>query len=301
MILDELCPPAILYVAFSLTHIVIDLFKNLYNTAFLKFVVMIIFTLLLNILCQQGLDVVSWFIVFVPFIMMTVITSVLLFMFGLSPSKGNLKYNVQYPNRGKHGRGRGKHGRGKHSLSKSERRRMRRREKRRERQDREPSAHQNDGHHSHSQHPDVYEDNYKPSYKKYHRQHGKYYNDMPYDENGKIDKHHRHHRHHKWKDSEYNDDSADWEWNSGNKYKPGEHRPDHHRPRHHKGRGKGGHHGQGHHGSGHHGQGHRPRHPKCKTKQCNSYMDCDNGDGYCNNCGNGISCCGPKGGNAGCE
>ena len=176
MILDELCPPAILYVAFSLTHIVIDLFKNLYNTAFLKFVVMIIFTLLLNIICQQGLDVVSWFIVFVPFIMMTVITSVLLFMFGLSPSKGNLKYNVQYPNRGKHGRGRGrgKHSRGKYRLSKSERRRMRRREKRRERQDREPSAHQNDGHHSHSQHPDVYEDKYKPSYKKYHRKHGKY-------------------------------------------------------------------------------------------------------------------------------
>ena len=55
MILDEICPPAIIYIAFSLTHIVIDIFKKLYNTAFLKFVVMIIFTLLLNILCQQGL------------------------------------------------------------------------------------------------------------------------------------------------------------------------------------------------------------------------------------------------------
>jgi len=185
MILDELCPPAILYVAFSLTHIVIDLFKNLYNTAFLKFIVMIIFTLLLNILCQQGLDIVSWFIVFVPFIMMTVITSVLLFMFGLSPSKGNLKYNVQYPNRGKHNRGkhnRGKHNRGKNRLSKSERRRMRRRDQRRNSQESEPSAHQNAGHHKHSQHPDVYEDKNKPSYKKYHKQHGKYYNGMQYDE-----------------------------------------------------------------------------------------------------------------------
>lgn len=95
--IEQLCAPAILYIAFSLTQIIIDIFKNMYNTAMVKFVVMIVFSIALNILCKQGLGVISWFIVFVPFIMMTIITSLLLFVFGLSPMKGGLDYNVTYP------------------------------------------------------------------------------------------------------------------------------------------------------------------------------------------------------------
>ena len=92
--LESLCAPAILYIAFSITQIIIDIFKNMYNTAFLKFIVMIIFTIVLNILCQRGLGVVSWLIVFIPFITMTIITSLLLFVFGLSPATGSLNYSV---------------------------------------------------------------------------------------------------------------------------------------------------------------------------------------------------------------
>ena len=88
MIIENLCPPAILYLAFSLTHIIIDIFKNLYNTAFLKFMIMIIFTIVLNVLCQNGLGIVSWIIVFIPFISMTIISSLLLMVLGLSPSTG---------------------------------------------------------------------------------------------------------------------------------------------------------------------------------------------------------------------
>ena len=97
--LDTLCPPAILYLGFSLTQIIIDTFKGQYNTAFFKTIVMCIFTLLLNILCSRGLSVISWLIVFIPFILMTYITAVLLFVFGLSPSNGttNSNYNVKYP------------------------------------------------------------------------------------------------------------------------------------------------------------------------------------------------------------
>lgn len=97
MILDNICAPAVLYICFSLTHIIIDLFKTLYNTAFFKFIVMIIFSLMLNVLCENGLGVVSWIIVFVPFLLMTVITTLLLFMFGLSPTTGKLNYEVDYP------------------------------------------------------------------------------------------------------------------------------------------------------------------------------------------------------------
>jgi fatty acid desaturase len=62
----------------------------LYNTALVKFIVMIIFTFLLNILCQRGLTVISWFIVFIPFITMTIITTLLLITFGLSPFSGKI-------------------------------------------------------------------------------------------------------------------------------------------------------------------------------------------------------------------
>jgi hypothetical protein len=86
----ELCAPALIYVAFSLTQVVIDTFKGLYNTAFLKVIVMIIVTILLNALCQSGMGVVSWIIVFIPFIFMTIIIAILLYVFGLDPATGKL-------------------------------------------------------------------------------------------------------------------------------------------------------------------------------------------------------------------
>ena len=85
MLFDNLCMPAILYIVFSLTQIIIDIFKNMYNMAFLKFIVMIIFTILLNLLCKNGLGIISWFIVFLPFITMTILTTLILFVVDRSP------------------------------------------------------------------------------------------------------------------------------------------------------------------------------------------------------------------------
>jgi len=94
--IEKICAPALLYLGFSTSQIIIDMFKGLYNTAFFKFIVMIIMTLLLNILCSRGLNIVSWLIVFIPFILMTYITAVLMYVFGLSPSI-NDDYSVDYP------------------------------------------------------------------------------------------------------------------------------------------------------------------------------------------------------------
>ena len=88
----NLCAPAIIYLIFSITQILIDTFKGLYNTAFMKGIVTITVTLLLNILCEKGLSVVSWIIVFIPFILMTVIVSMLLYVFGLDAASGTLDY-----------------------------------------------------------------------------------------------------------------------------------------------------------------------------------------------------------------
>jgi len=87
----QLCAPALIYIAFSLTQIIIDTLKGLYNTSLVKFIVMVMITILLNALCQGGLSVVSWIIVFIPFIMMSVITSVLLYIFGLNATTGTFK------------------------------------------------------------------------------------------------------------------------------------------------------------------------------------------------------------------
>ena len=95
MIIDSLCPPAVLYLGFSVIQIIIDLFRGQQNVAFLKIVVMIIFTILLNQLCMGGLTIISWFIVFIPFIMMTYVTTILLYVFGLNPTQGKHPQQMQ--------------------------------------------------------------------------------------------------------------------------------------------------------------------------------------------------------------
>ena len=93
--MEQLCAPAIIYLIFSITQILIDTFNGLYNTALMKTLVMIMVTFLLQILCRGGLNIISWFIVFIPFILMTVIVSLLLYFFGLNASTGKINYTCQ--------------------------------------------------------------------------------------------------------------------------------------------------------------------------------------------------------------
>jgi predicted membrane protein len=91
----QLCAPAIIYVIFSITQILIDSFNGMYNTALMKSLVMIMVTFLLHILCQSGLNVISWMIVFIPFILMSVIVTLLLYFFGLNASTGKINYTCK--------------------------------------------------------------------------------------------------------------------------------------------------------------------------------------------------------------
>ena len=100
MAIETLCPPALIYMIFSFTQIVIDSSKGLYNTALMKFMVMVIFTILLNYLCLRGLSTLSYIIVFVPFILMTLIIAILLYSFGLDPKSGRV--NVYHPSQEAH-------------------------------------------------------------------------------------------------------------------------------------------------------------------------------------------------------
>jgi hypothetical protein len=78
----SLCSPAIVYLFFSITQILIDIYSGNNNTAFTKSIVTAMVTLLLNILCERGLDIVAWLIVFIPFMLMTVVVGMLMYIFG---------------------------------------------------------------------------------------------------------------------------------------------------------------------------------------------------------------------------
>ena len=94
MLLLGLCGPALVYIGFSLIQIFIDIYAGVFNSAFLKFVVMIIFTLIINILCSLGFVVIAWVLVFIPIIMMTIISTLLLRVFGLDPDQKDLRQNL---------------------------------------------------------------------------------------------------------------------------------------------------------------------------------------------------------------
>ena len=80
--------PALIYLVYSFTHVVIDTYRGLYNTAVIELWIGVVFTLLLNALCDQELGIVAWLIISIPFLLMTVIASLLLFMFRLNPATG---------------------------------------------------------------------------------------------------------------------------------------------------------------------------------------------------------------------
>jgi hypothetical protein len=86
-IINNLCGPAIIYLGFQLTTIIINIYNKLYEDAIIQFFSTVIITWLLNILCKKGFATVSWMIVFIPFILMTLIISTIIFMFGIKPQR----------------------------------------------------------------------------------------------------------------------------------------------------------------------------------------------------------------------
>tara|TARA_Y100001970_G_scaffold290602_2_gene424942 strand:- start:867 stop:1166 length:300 start_codon:yes stop_codon:yes gene_type:complete len=83
--LEKLCGPVIIYIGFCLVHILIDLIQKQSKQALIKFFVMFIFSFVLQILCKKGLGIISWIIVFIPFIFFTYLTAIIFFVFGVNP------------------------------------------------------------------------------------------------------------------------------------------------------------------------------------------------------------------------
>jgi hypothetical protein len=90
--LESLCMPALIYLIYGTTIIIIDMYKGLYNQAFVQVWVTLLFTLVLNILCKRDLTIISWIFISIPFLFMTVVAGIILFVFGLNPSTGKKVY-----------------------------------------------------------------------------------------------------------------------------------------------------------------------------------------------------------------
>ena len=84
----KIYPPVLIYICLSLIQIILDMFKQLYNTAFMKLIIVIMISFLLTVLCMNDYCIISWIIVFIPFILMSIITSMLLYIFGLNIGYG---------------------------------------------------------------------------------------------------------------------------------------------------------------------------------------------------------------------
>ena len=87
MILNYLCPPALLYVVFFLIQIVIEISNESYKQALTQSIICVIFTCILQIFCNANLTLIAWLLVFIPVIMYTYMVLLIFMVFRLDPDK----------------------------------------------------------------------------------------------------------------------------------------------------------------------------------------------------------------------
>ncbi len=84
-----LCHPAIIFVVYIFIQIVVDFGVGNYNISLAKLFISILYTLFLSFLCSIGLDVVAWLFVFIPFILLSLAVTILLYSLKLKETSGS--------------------------------------------------------------------------------------------------------------------------------------------------------------------------------------------------------------------
>jgi hypothetical protein len=74
--IENLCPPALIYLLFMSIHVGLDLSLSHYISAVIKAVSGIVGVYILDILCDIDLGIVSWAIVVTPFIIVSLATAI---------------------------------------------------------------------------------------------------------------------------------------------------------------------------------------------------------------------------------
>ena len=83
-IFKKFCAPAIIYLVFSMVHTLVAVGRNDNSGALLQLSLGILVTLLLQLLCMKGMNIISWIIVFLPFMFYTYIVIILYKVFGIT-------------------------------------------------------------------------------------------------------------------------------------------------------------------------------------------------------------------------
>jgi hypothetical protein len=94
MILNYLCPPALLYVVFFLIQVVLEISHEKYKQAFTQLIICIIFTCILQIFCNANLTLMAWLLVFIPVILYTYMVLLIFMVFRLNPERAT-KYIIK--------------------------------------------------------------------------------------------------------------------------------------------------------------------------------------------------------------
>ena len=94
MILNYLCPPALLYVVIMLVYTILELSNYKYHQAFVKAIVGLLFTCILQAFCEMNMSLISWVIVMMPIIFYTYITLIVFFVFGLDPKDKIKRFQI---------------------------------------------------------------------------------------------------------------------------------------------------------------------------------------------------------------
>ncbi len=86
MLLSLFCTPAFIYFVFMLIHVIMQIQNQQWNHAMIRLLIGLLMTLLLQLLCMRGMSILSWIIVFIPFIFYTYMMLLLYHVFGLEPT-----------------------------------------------------------------------------------------------------------------------------------------------------------------------------------------------------------------------
>lgn len=85
-----LCPPAFLFVVYMTIQIVIDALQGFYNTSFTKIIILFFFGTILNLLCENDMTFIAWILIFVPFVLLSLMVAILLYSMKLKETSGNI-------------------------------------------------------------------------------------------------------------------------------------------------------------------------------------------------------------------
>tara|TARA_B100000902_G_C27208985_1_gene863266 strand:+ start:246 stop:533 length:288 start_codon:yes stop_codon:yes gene_type:complete len=95
MFLTKFCPPATIYFVFMLVHVLVEISNNNHKGATLQLVIGLLMTVLLQLLCIKRMGIISWIIVFIPFIFYTYMMIILYHVFGIYPNEKEVKQLVK--------------------------------------------------------------------------------------------------------------------------------------------------------------------------------------------------------------